>query len=93
MMPLESSVSDATIRSVTLESSIAILEASFTLICDVYSTGVTYDYHQLMIVICLEYRPLNVNGKYLFVKLKLLRHFEIMKEGHLVETSKCNPIS
>jgi len=43
MTPLELSVSDATIWSVTLESSITILEASFTLIYDVYSTGITYD--------------------------------------------------
>ncbi len=38
-MPLESSLSDATIWSVTLELSITILEASFTLIYNVYSTG------------------------------------------------------
>ncbi len=43
MMPLELSLSDATIWSVALESSIVILEASFTLIFDVYSRGVTYD--------------------------------------------------
>jgi hypothetical protein len=53
MMPLESSFSDATIWSVTLESSIIVLEASFTLINDVYSTGITYDNRQLTIVICL----------------------------------------
>jgi hypothetical protein len=41
MMPLELSVSDDTIRSVTVESSIIIQEASFALINDVYSTGVT----------------------------------------------------
>ncbi len=39
----ESSVSDATICSITLESSITILQASFTLIYDIYSTGITYD--------------------------------------------------
>ncbi len=43
MAPLELSVSDATIWSVTLEVSIRILVASFTLIFDVNSTGVTYD--------------------------------------------------
>jgi hypothetical protein len=53
MMPLESSVSDSRIWSVTVEWSITILEASFTLIHDVYSAGVTYDECQLMIVICL----------------------------------------
>jgi hypothetical protein len=50
MTPLGSSVSGATIWSVTLESSIMILEASFTLICDAYSTGITYDDSQFMIV-------------------------------------------
>jgi hypothetical protein len=40
MKPLELSVSDATIWSATLESSITILE-------DVYSTGITYKDHQL----------------------------------------------
>jgi hypothetical protein len=53
MMPLELSVSDATIWNITLELSIMILEASFTLIYYAYSTGVTYDDYQLMIVICL----------------------------------------
>ncbi len=38
---LELSVSDTTIWRVTLESSITILEASFSLIYDVYSTGIT----------------------------------------------------
>ncbi len=41
-MPLESSVSDANIWSATLESSITILEASFTLISDVYSTEAVF---------------------------------------------------
>jgi hypothetical protein len=53
MMPLESSVSDATIWSITLESSVMIREASFILINDVYNTGVTNDDHQLTIVMCL----------------------------------------
>ncbi len=35
-----------------------ILEASFTFIHNVCSTGITYDDHQFMIVICLQYRPL-----------------------------------
>ncbi len=47
MTPLGSSVSDATIWSITVESSIVILEASFTLSYDVYSTDVTYDDHQI----------------------------------------------
>jgi hypothetical protein len=48
MMPPESLVSDATIWSVTLESSIMILEASFALIYEVYNTFVTYG---LMIIV------------------------------------------
>jgi len=42
-MPQESSVSGAIIWNITLESSITILEVSFTIIYDVYSRGVTYD--------------------------------------------------
>jgi hypothetical protein len=56
MMPLESSVSDAKIWSITQELSIMILEAPFTLIY-VFSTDITYNNHQLMIIICLQYRP------------------------------------
>ncbi len=52
-MPLESSVCDATILNITLESPIMILEASFTLIYDVYSTDITHDERQLMIIMCL----------------------------------------
>jgi hypothetical protein len=51
-MPLESSVSYATIWSINLELSITILKVLFTLIYDVYSTGIIYD-RQLTIVICL----------------------------------------
>jgi hypothetical protein len=50
-MPIDVSVSDSTIWSVTLELSITTLEASFTLIYDVYSTGITYD--DCQIIICL----------------------------------------
>ncbi len=53
MTPLESLVSDATIWSVILELSIMILEASFSLIYEVYCTGITRDKRQLMIMICL----------------------------------------
>ncbi len=49
MMPLELSVSDATIWSLTLESLIMIQEAAFTLIRDDYSAGVTYDDCQTII--------------------------------------------
>ena len=49
MMPLESSVSDATIWYITLELPSKILEALFTIIYDVYSTGVTYDVHNMFI--------------------------------------------
>ncbi len=52
MMALELSLSVATIWSITLELSIMILHVSFTLIYDVYSTGITYDDCQLMIIIC-----------------------------------------
>jgi hypothetical protein len=52
-MPLESSASETTIWSIALESSITILKASFTLIYDVFGTGITYDNHQVSIVICL----------------------------------------
>jgi hypothetical protein len=58
MTPLELSASDATIWSITLELSSTVLEASFTLIYNVYSTGITYDDHKLTIVIHLQYRPL-----------------------------------
>jgi hypothetical protein len=46
MMRLVSSVSDATVLSVTLELSIVIWEATFTLIYDVYNLGITYDDRQ-----------------------------------------------
>ncbi len=57
-MPLQLSVSYATIFSVTLESSPMMLEVSFTLTCNVYSTDITYDNHQLIIRIGLLYKPL-----------------------------------
>jgi hypothetical protein len=80
MTPLESSVSDGTIWSVTIKLSITILEASFTIVYDVYSISVTYDNRQLMIVICLWCRPLIVfqdNGlklQFLFTYLSRSRH-------------------
>ncbi len=43
-------MSDATIWSVTLEPSITILDASFTLIYNVYGTGVTHDDRNMFIV-------------------------------------------
>ncbi len=46
----ELSVSDTKIWSITLELSIMILEASFTLIYDVYSTGITYDDRHVFIL-------------------------------------------
>jgi hypothetical protein len=54
MTPLELSVSDATILSITIELSIMILEVSFTLICDAYCKGVTYDDCQLKIIIVVK---------------------------------------
>jgi len=53
MMPLELSISDTTIWSITLEASMTIQEASFTLIYDVCSRVVTHDDCQFLIVICL----------------------------------------
>jgi hypothetical protein len=50
LIPLEASVSYATIWSITLESSYMNLEASFTFIRDVYSTGIN---HNLATIICL----------------------------------------
>ncbi len=50
MTPLESSVIDATIWSVTPGLSIMILETYFTLIYDVYSTGIAYDDRHVFIV-------------------------------------------
>jgi len=52
--PLESSVSGAIIWSITLELSITILPASFTLINDVYSKGITYDDRNMFIVQATE---------------------------------------
>ncbi len=52
MRPLEFSVSDATIWSVTL----IINYNPSSIIYDVYSTGITYDDHQLTIITCLSYR-------------------------------------
>jgi len=48
-MPLESSVSDPTIWSITLELSFTILEAPFKPIYDVYSAGINYDNHHSII--------------------------------------------
>jgi len=51
MMPLESSISDTTIWSIRIDLSITILDASFTLIYDVYSTGITYDGRNIFIAL------------------------------------------
>ena len=50
MKPIVLSVSDETIWSITLEPSSTILEASSSIIHDFYSTVITYDNHQLMII-------------------------------------------
>ncbi len=50
MTPLESSVGDSTVWNVSLGSSIMILEASFSFIYDVFSTGITYEHYQWMII-------------------------------------------
>jgi hypothetical protein len=46
------SVGDATIWSMTLELSIMLLEASFTLIYNAYWAVITYADHQLIIIMC-----------------------------------------
>jgi hypothetical protein len=84
-MPLEMSVSDATIWSITLESSNTIQEASFTLIHDVYSTGVTYDNCQLTIAICLSSRSQDV-----FSMLPLLKCLNVSIE-HTLYNTKAKP--
>jgi hypothetical protein len=56
-MPLELLASDATIWSIAEELSITILVTSFSLSYAVYSTGITYDDHQLTIIICLQCWP------------------------------------
>ncbi len=50
-MPLELSVSDTTIWIIILELSIMILQVSFTLIYDIYSTGITYDANRNMFIV------------------------------------------
>ncbi len=47
-MPLELSVNDATVCRIALELWITIIEASFTQICEVYSSGLIYDNRQLI---------------------------------------------
>ncbi len=44
------SVSDATVFSVTLKSSIMTPEVSFTIVYDVYKIGITVDDHNMFIV-------------------------------------------
>jgi hypothetical protein len=46
-------VNDATSWSITLESSITLLESSILLLENNYSTGITHDDHHMMIVMCL----------------------------------------
>ncbi len=41
-----------------MESSITISETTFSLICDVYSTGITYDDHNMFIVLDSYHRYL-----------------------------------
>ncbi len=51
--------SDATSWSITLESSVTFVVLLFRLLEDIYSTGhCAYD-HEIMIVACLRYRPLD----------------------------------
>ncbi len=80
-MPLEMPASDATIWSITLESSNMIQEALFTLNYDVFSTSVTHDNCQLMIVVCLSSRPQDV-----FSMLPLLNCLNVSLENTLYNT-------
>ncbi len=48
-------MSDDTIYSMTLDESIIILDVSFTLIYDVYRTGITYDDCYMLIVQATDY--------------------------------------
>ncbi len=76
MTTLELSVSDTTIWSITLEWSIMILGASFTLIYDVYCTSNTYDNCQLMInmFIVLATRLVRKKGK-IYNKHDHIKHY------------------
>jgi hypothetical protein len=49
-----SRVISATIWSITLESSITILEALFIHIYDVYSTGITYNMFIIQTTVCFQ---------------------------------------
>ncbi len=53
MFIIQATGSDASMWAITLELPINILEASFTLIYDINSTGITDDDRQFMVVICL----------------------------------------
>ncbi len=86
MTPQKSSVSDDTIWSVPLESSIAILEALFTLICDVYRTVVTHDNCQLKIVICSYYRALQWNTTCVYIVIEYRGHYR--KDVTIYNTKK-----
>ncbi len=44
---------DATVRSITLEPSIMLLESSYMLLWYLYGKGITHDDHHMMIVIRL----------------------------------------
>jgi hypothetical protein len=68
---------DVTIWSITLELSISLLEASFVLLEDIYSTGRSGFNRQITIVACLQYRAL--------VCKSVIKHSYIakLKVGHL----------
>ncbi len=90
MKPLESSVSDTTIWSVTyvrssimlLESSIMLLESLIMCLENNYSTGITHDDHHMMYVICLWYRSHAVIALALFIinkaDLRLLQPVKVL---------------
>ena len=65
------------------------LEASITLIYDVYSTGITYDDLHLMIIICLQYRQQMLKSVIGFLALSLLITYHLA-DRHLVDSIRIN---
>ncbi len=82
MTTQELSVSDATIWSVTLKSSLMILESSFTLIYDIYITGITYDNCNMFITQSTAYNCLKANLKIGRSQIKKVPITLVMKQLH-----------
>jgi hypothetical protein len=58
-----------------------ILEVSFPLIYNVYTTGITYDDHQVTIIICLWYKP--QERCQIFYNYKIAKAFSYCKKWHI----------